>query len=215
MENKKIIDIDEYRSNKETQINDLIKDSTYDELSKYITMLPSTHDSDDTLYYWGISYINEFYKRVAKLSDYSDEETEKLKHDIYSLFLSTNHKNITFSYNEFITFSKLLNVTFTDYNPKKERENDKNPYKSGDEEIDYIVNKVVYMSNHSAKPHAYEVTRFKLDLLLNILNYRRSSIIKRDIEKIDLEDDLIVNTLSKDLLNRIKERKEYLFTNGR
>ena len=52
-------------------------------------------------------------------------------------------------------------------------------------------------------------------LLLNILNDRKSSIIKRDIEEINLEDDLIVNTLSKDLLNRVKERKEHLLTNGR
>lgn len=204
-----IIGFDEYIESIQNSINEIIKDSTYPELSRYIEMLPKYY-SEKELYSWGVSYINEFYKVITKLDDKNDETSEKLKHQIYILYLKTNYKDVEFSYEEFITFSKLLNVVFNDYDPNKERENDRHPYLSGNEEVDYIVNKIVSIANHSEKPNAYEVTRPRLEILLDTLNKRRSEIIEKELNEIDLDDENITNTLSPMLIKDIKRKNPCL-----
>lgn len=200
-----IININDYNKNLEDKINDIIRDSTYPELSRYLLMLPKDHDSEEDLFYWGFSYINEYYKIIGKLEKIDNNEIENIKYKIYILYLKEIYGDVILSYDEFITFSKLLNTTFLEYNPKKIRERDRNPFVSGDKNIDYIVNKIAKEVNHSPHPHAYEITKFKLDILRKTLRLKMNSILQEEIKDINLDDEVFKNTFSE---KRIKELKK-------
>lgn len=172
-------------------------------------MLPNEYGSDESLYYWGVSYINEYFKIIDKLDKIENSKIEDLKYKIYILYLKENYSDFVFSYNEFITFSRLLNVTFSNYNPNKKRENDKKPYKSGDEEIDYIVNEVINTVNHMPHPHAYEITKFRLKILLDVLINKRRTLLKEEFDKIDLDDTLLIDNLSEDRIKELKKKKNH------
>lgn len=205
----KMINLEDYTKKIEIEINEVIKDSNYSELSKYLHMLPNEYGSDESLYYWGVSYINEYFKIIDKLDKIENSKIEDLKYKIYILYLKENYSDFVFSYNEFITFSRLLNVTFSNYNPNKKRENDKKTYKSGDEEIDYIVNKVVNTVNHMPRPHAYEITKFRLKILLDVLIDKRRTLLKEEFDKIDLDDTLLIDNLSEDRIKELKKKKNH------
>lgn len=200
-----IINIEQYIEKIKNKLNNTLKNATYSEIIKYIEMLPKYYESDDSLFSWGFSYLNEYYKIIDRLNNINVEEIEKLKYKIYILYLKENYNKIVFTFDEFITFSKLLNITFSNYNPNRVRQEDKKTYKSGDDEIDYIVNKVIHDVLHSPHPNAYEIKRFKLNILLNILNTKSKILLEDEFNKIDLDDSLLKNTLSE---NRIKELKK-------
>ena len=58
---------------------------------------------------------------------------------------------------------------------------------------------------HSPHPHAYEITKFKLKTLLNVLKARSRVLLNEEFDKIDLDDALLSATLSE---SRIKELKK-------
>lgn len=200
-----MINLEEYVKNIEKQLNDIIKNSSYAELNKYIDMLPKEYESEESLFYWGFSYLNEYYKIIGKLDKINTPEVEDLKRKIYILYLQENYKKTVFTFDEFITFSKLINIAFSDYNPNRIRKRDKDQYQSGDEIIDYMVNKIASNVLHSPHPHAYEITKFKLKTLLNVLKARSRVLLNEEFDKIDLDDALLSETLSE---SRIKELKK-------
>ena len=199
-----IIDIKEFKKNLEDKINDIIKDSTYSQLSNYIEMLPHTYDTEKDLYFWGFSYINEYYKIIGKLDKVQCKKIELLRYKIYILYLKEKYGNITLSYEEFITFSKLLNTTFTGYNPNKNR--DITSYKCEDKEIHNKVISIMDNVYHSSHPHAYEIPKFKVDILRNTLIKRKTSIMNKEFKLIDLESVELSNILSDDRIKKLKNK---------
>lgn len=202
-----IINLEEYAKNIEKKLNDVIKNSTYPELTKYINMLPTKYESEESLFYWGLSFLNEYYKTIGKLDKINTPEIEDLKHKIYILYLKENYNKTVFTFDEFITFSKLINIAFSDYKPNKSRKRDKEPYQSGDEEIDYIVNKIAHDVLHSPHPHAYEITKFKLKTLLNVLNAKSEVLLNEEFDKIDLDGALLSENLSESRIKELKKRR--------
>ena len=200
-----MINLEEYVKNIEKQLNDIIKNSTYSELTKYINMLPEEYANEDSLFYWGFSYLNEYYKIIGKLDGINTPEIEDLKYKIYILYLKENYSKTVFTFDEFITFSKLIKVAFSDYNPNRIRKSDKELYQSGDKKIDDEVNNIANNVLHSPHPHAYEITKFKLKILLNVLNTKSSTLLDEEFNKIDLDDDFLSQSLSE---SRIKELKK-------
>ncbi len=200
--------INNYRKYLELKINELIKDSTYPEICKYIEMLPTDYNGEDYLFSWGYSFINEYYKLICKLDEIEGVEIDQLKRDIYTLYLKENYNKIVFTFDEFITFSKLLNVTFSDYNPDKTRKQDEEPYQSGDKKIDDKVNDIAQSVLHSPQPHAYEVTHFKLDILLEILNNKKFLILNDIFNKIDLDNELLNSVLSIGRIKKLKSKRD-------
>ena len=75
----RIINLEEFVQNMEKQLNEVIKNSTYPELMKYIQMLPNEYASEDSLFSWGYSYLNEYYKIIGKLDKLKTKEIEELK----------------------------------------------------------------------------------------------------------------------------------------
>lgn len=202
-----MINLEEFVKNIEKQLNDVIKNSTYPELTKYIEMLPKEHENEDSLFYWGFSYLNEYYKIIGKLDKLNTPEIEDLKNKMYILYLKENYNKTVFTFDEFITFSKLINIAFYDYNPNKIRRRDKEQYQSGDEEIDYKINKIASNVLHSPHPHAYEITKFKLKTLLNILNAKSRALLNEEFNKIDLDDTLLTESLSESRIKELKKKK--------
>ena len=202
-----MINLEEYVKNIEKQLNDIIKNSNYSELTKYIDMLPKEYESEESLFYWGFSYLNEYYKTIGKLDKINTPEIEDLKRKIYILYLQENYNKIVFTFDEFITFSKLINIAFSDYNLNRIRKRDKEQYQSGDEEIDYMVNKIASNVLHSPHPQAYEITKFKLKTLLNVLKERSRVLLNEEFDKIDLDDALLSETLSESRIKELKKRR--------
>ena len=207
--NVEIINIEEYRKYIENQINAIIKNAAYPELCKYLEMLPAANERDDTLFYWGLSYLNEYYKIIDKLDKINGIEIEELKHKIYILYLKENYNKVVFTFDEFITFSRLLNITFLEYNPDKTRKVDKEPYQSGNIEIDNIVNEVSKSVLHSPHPYAYEITKFKLEILLKALIHKKTLLLEEKFNDIDLDDNLLNGILSEKRIKKLKQRKNY------
>lgn len=201
-ENKTIIEVDKYIENIKNELNDIIKESTYPELIKYKKMLPGKNEGEKSFFYWGMNYLNEYYKVMRKLDKIHTLEIKKLKYKIYILYLKENFYDIVFTFQEFITFSRLINATFSDYNPSKIRKEDKEPFQSENKKIENIVNKIAYNSRHTPCYHAYEVTEFKLKILLDVIDNKSKTLLKEEFDKINLDDPLIICTLSK------KRRKE-------
>lgn len=205
-----MVNLEEFVKNCEKQLNDIIKNSTYSELTKYINMLPEEYANEDSLFYWGFSYLNEYYKIIGKLDGINTPEIEDLKYKIYILYLKENYNKTVFTFDEFITFSKIINVAFSDYNPNKTRKSDKELYQSGDEKIDYEVNSIANDVLHSPHPHAYEITKFKLKTLLNVLNTKSSTLLSEEFNKIDLDDDFLSQSLSESRIKELKKAKKKL-----
>lgn len=203
-----IINIDEYCENLKQKINEIIKDSTYSELRNYREMLPYKGSSEDKLFYWGTSFINEYYKIIGKLDKINTKESELLKHKIYVLYTIDNNVGIRPSYNEFITFSRLLNTTFSEYNPTKARKRDKNQYNSGNKEVDCIINYLSYNVYHSEHPHAYEINNLKLNILVDTICEKITKILHDEFDNIDLDDSNINNLLSEKRIKELKKKRE-------
>lgn len=204
----KTINIEELTDYIVSRINDVIEDSTYTELSKYIDMLPESYLDDEQLCQWGCSYLNEYYKIIGRLDKFEGEEIEELKYKIYILYTVENYHRVEFTFNEFITFSRLLNVVFCEYNPKKIRKKDKEPYQSCNKDIDDIVKKVASSVMHNPHPNAYEITKFKLNILKDTLNNKYKLFLKEEFNKIDLNDELLNNVLSEKRLIKLQAKKE-------
>lgn len=201
-----MVNLENFVKECEKQLNDIIKNSTYSELTKYINMLPNEYANEDSLFSWGFSYLNEYYKIINKLDGINTPEIQDLKYKIYILYLKENYNKTVFTFDEFITFSKLIKVAFSDYNPNRTRKSDKEQYQSGDEVIDYKINSIASEVLHSPHPHAYEITKFKLKTLLNVLNTKSNTVLNEEFNKIDLDDDFLSQSLSK---GRIKELKNH------
>lgn len=73
---------------------------------------------------------------------------------------------------------------------------DKESYQSGDIEIDNIVNEVSKSVLHTPHPHAYEITGFKLEVLLKTLMHKKASLLEEEFNAIDLDDSLLNGILS-------------------
>lgn len=202
-----MINLEEFEEKIKKQLNDIIKNSTYSELTKYIDMLPKEYASEESLFYWGFSYLNEYYKIIGKLDKISTPEMEDLKYKIYILYLNENYNKIVFTFDEFITFSKLMNIAFCDYNPNRTRKRDNEQYQSGNVEIDYKVNKIASNVLHSPNPHAYEITKFKLKTLLDVLNTKSRKLLKEEFDKIDLDDPLLSESLSESRIKELKKKR--------
>lgn len=186
-----VIDIDEFKKNLIDKINEIIFDSTFSEISNYLSMLPDLHDD---LYLYGISYINDYFKKAAELENIKNEnnfeDIAKLQLELYSFYNLIKYKGVNFSFKEFIVFSRLLYITFTDYVPNKKRKHDKVYYDFGDKEINEIVSSISNEVIHSDKKHAFEVTIPRLKILLEILNSRLQQINMETLSKIDVEESL-------------------------
>lgn len=202
-----MINLEEFVKNCEKQLNDIIKNSTYSELTKYINMLPEEYADEDSLFYWGVSYLNEYYKIIGKLDGINTPEIEDLKYKIYILYLKENYNKTVFTFDEFITFSKLIKVAFSNYNPNRTRNSDKQLYQSGDEIIDYEVNSIANDILHSPHPHAYEITKFKLKTLLNVLNTKSRTLLDEEFDKIDLDDAFLSQSISQSRIKELKKQK--------
>ena len=84
----------------------------------------------------------------------------------------------------------------------------KEPYQTADEEINYIVNKVASNVFHSPHPHAYEIMKFRLKILLNALNMKKKILLNDEFNKIDLDDNLLSETLSEKRIEKLKKKKQ-------
>ena len=93
-----MINLEKYVKNIEKQLNDIIKNSTYSELTKYIDMLPKEYESEESLFSWGFSYLNEYYKIIGKLDKMNTPEIEDLKRKIYILYLQENYNKTVFTF---------------------------------------------------------------------------------------------------------------------
>ena len=208
---EKVISMEEYCKSLENRINEIIKDSTYDELSKYIGLLPSSkfiiYDSrftcsEEKLRTWGIYYINEYYKVIGKLDAMNTDRARELIYKIHLLYLKESHYDIVLNYHEFVTYSRLLNATFSDYKPNKTRKSDKKQFQYMDPDVDSIV----YHVNHSPHPHAYEVEMFRLRILVMTLHKRYQELFNQEFSKIDLDDEELKKYLSEDRIQEIKKK---------
>ena len=206
--NAEIVNLEEYVKRIEKRINDVIRNSTYPEITKYIDMLPGEGEREESLFCFGISYLNEYYKIIGKLDKLKTPEIENLKYQLYILYLNENYNRTVFTFDEFITFSRLLNTVFLDYNHAKIRKCEKEPYQTADEEINYIVNKVASNVFHSPHPYAYEITKFRLKILLNALNMKKKILLNDEFSKIDLDDNLLSETLSEKRIEKLKKKKQ-------
>lgn len=204
-----MINIDFFIKRIETELSNVIKNSTYSELTKYINMLPTESESDEALLHWGFNYLNEYYKAMGKLqSKESTQKIEELKYEIYILYLIENYSKTVLTFEEFITFSKLINIAFYDYKFTKTRKRDSKQFQSDDEEIDNIVNKIANDVLHSPQQHAYEVTRFKLKPLLKVLNEKKATLIIEKFNQIDLDNPLLFEILSDKRIQELKKKKK-------
>ncbi len=175
-------------------IEDIISDSTYSELSRYISMLPKWYEREDGLYYYGISFINEYYIIIERLEKYNSEKIEELKHKIYNLYLQDDYTDTYFSYKEFITFSKLLNTTFPKYIYKKEGKTNNNQQTQ---------------SIKPSYPNAYEISKYKLNILRNILLQRQNYILSVQIDEINQSTESLKEILSEDKIYKLKDKINY------
>lgn len=188
-----------------SKINKVIESSTYSELSNYLELLPKNYSGEDDLFFWGRSFINEYFKAMRIIENNEGDEIEELKRNLYTLYLKEVYGNTILSYNEFITFSKLINVTFSDYNPNLIRERDNNPYQDSTPENNKMVNEIIHDVLHSEHPNSYEITKFNLDVLIECLSNKRASILNGELKKIDLDDYTLNKLLSKDRINKLKK----------
>lgn len=183
----KIIDIKNIEESLSNKINEIIKDSSYSQICNFIELLPRESEDLDK---YGVCFINDFYKKAARIekkkTEENKEEVLKIQEELYTLYCVASFDKIKLSFEEFIVFSLLLDNTFSDYNPNKKRKRE--PLNSGDEEIDSIVNAIIYESDHSEHPHAYEISSFKLKILLKTLREKRRELIRGDLDKMDVDD---------------------------
>lgn len=202
-----MVNLDICVENIKSKLYDVLKSSTYPEIIKYIELLPKKFENEEHLFCWGYSYINEYYKKINILDKFDSPEMEEMKYKLYILYLKEFYSKIILTYDEFLTFSRLLNITFYEYNPNRIRERDKKPYKSGDKEVDDKVNKIAWDCLHSPKPHAYEITKYKLTLLLDILNDKKIKLMDEEFNKIDLDDGLLNSILSEKRIKKLKKEE--------
>lgn len=203
-----VINLEEIFQELENSLNEIIKNSTYPQLTKYIDMLPKEYASEENLFSWGFSYLNEYYKIIGKLDGVNSPEVEDLKYKIYILYLYENYNQTVFDFEEFITFSRLINTAFTNYNPNRTRKRDNEPYQSDDEETDYILNEIANIVLHSPHPHAYEITTYRFKILLKVLNTKRRTLFKEELDKIDLDDPLLSVNFSESRIKELKQKKK-------
>lgn len=203
-----MINVDFFVKRIEKELSIVIKNSTHSEVTNYINMLPKEHDSDEALLEWGLSFLNEYYKVMKKLEDKENtREIDDLKRKIYILYLIDNYNKTVLTFDEFITFSRLINIAFYDYNIEKTRKRDNEQFQSGDGKIDNMVNTIASDVLHSPQPHAYEVTRFKLTPLLKVLKEKEESFINEEFAKIDLDDPLLCEVLSEKRIHELKKKR--------
>ena len=94
-------------------------------------MLPTIYDNKKRLFNCGYSFSNEYYKIINILDKYEGQEIDDLKYKIYILYLEEHYyisSKSSISHEEFITFSRLVNAAFSDYNPNRIRKRDNEPY---------------------------------------------------------------------------------------
>lgn len=197
--------IDEYRNFLSKKINDLIEDSTYSELSNYLQLLPKKWEGEKSRFYWGMSFLNEYYKAISILDKTDGLEIDELKKNLYILYLRQYAGSTILSYHEFITFSKLLNTTFLEYNPNIIRERDLHPYQDSTPEINEIINDISKSVLHKPHPHAYEISKFNLDVLIDCLTEKKRALLNSGLNNIDLDDYALNKVLSKDRINELKD----------
>ena len=70
-----------------------------------------------------------------------------------------------------------------------------------------MVNKIASNVLHSPHPYAYEITKFKLKTLLNVLKARSRVLLNEEFDKIDLDDALLSETLSESRIKELKKRR--------
>ena len=97
-----------------------------------------------------------------------------------------NYEKIHLSFQEFIVFSKLMDATFTNYNPNKKRSFVK-PYESQDLDMNYIINSIQDEIYYKDKEHAFEITRLRLEILYKTLKEKGIEIIKENLKDIEVE----------------------------
>lgn len=185
-----IIELDKFKKDLISKINDIIKNSDYHEICNYLELLPELTWSEEKLYDCGISYINDYYKKIAKLekikNDNNEDEIKKIQFKIYTLYNMINYEKIHLSFQEFIVFSKLMDATFTNYNPNKKRSFVK-PYESQDLDMNYIINSIQDEIYYKDKEHAFEITRLRLEILYKTLKEKGIEIIKENLKDIEVE----------------------------
>lgn len=204
-----VISIEEYKQNLICELNEILKECQYTEICRFIKFLPYANSNEKTLDQYGVCSINGFYKKVCELLVSS--EYKKIE-DLYALYIM-RYTSIDVSLKEFIIFSKLLNTTFDNYNPNKIRYNEKSKYSSENSEIDSIVNSIVYNYNHKEKPNAYEVTSFKLNILLQTLEKKKKELLLELLEKVDInslenlnvDDFLQIEKIKKNINNELSK----------
>ena len=198
--------IDEYRNYISNKINNIIEDSTYSELSNYLQLLPKKWEGEKSRFYWGMSFLNEYYKAISFLNQTDGLEIDELKKNLYILYLREYVGSTILSYHEFITFSRLLNTTFLEYNPNIIRERDLHPFQDSTPDINNIINEISRSVLHSPHPHAYEISKFNLDVLIDCLTEKKNELLNSGLSNIDLDDYALNKVLSKDRIKELKDK---------
>lgn len=204
-----VISIEEYKQNLICELNEILKECKYIEVCRFITLLPDGNSNERTLNYFGCFSINGFYKKVCEL--FATGEYKKIE-DLYTAYIIRNVRN-NLSFKEFIIFSRLLNTTFDNYDHNKIRYNEKVKYSSGSSDVDSIVNSIIYRTDHKEHPNAYEVTTFKLNILLQTLEKKKKELLvellkKVDIyslEKLNVDDFIQIEKIKKNISNELSK----------
>ena len=184
------VSISKFKETLIKRISTIIENESYASLSKYIVTLPDNSMGDEELLHWGLSSINRFYKETGMISGSSEEDKKKIFKN-YVSYLKSVYGEVIFTVDEFVVFSKLLNVVFTDYNPNKVRSIDKRTYHSSIEQFDNLINELAYSIYHSENKHAYEIGKTRLSILKQTLLARQKELIMLEIKGLEDENPTI------------------------
>lgn len=209
-------------------IKDIIKDSKSYEIKSFLELLPN-----NGFHSYGFSFINAFYKEMSYLEDQKQitknikelQEIERKQKIVYWIYSELNYDKVYLSYDNFLVFSKLLCATFNDYNPNIQRERDDKTFVSEEyyesieekKQVEFIIDRIAYEFNHSEHPHAFEIDKTRLEILIDILWDKYEEVKDNILSDIDMNkymdyfDKIIVNKSSN---QKIKEYVKKMSNKG-
>ena len=78
----------------------------------------------------------------------------------------------------------------------------------GVKKINDFINKISYESLHDPSSHAYELTQYRVKILIDVLTERKKVLIENEFNKIDLNDEFLNSILSEKRIRILKKKKE-------
>lgn len=158
------------------KIYEIIKECSYLALAKYETIFNMKFSCK----YWGLDYMNEYYKLFYQLHYAEGSEIEDLKTSLYLLYLLEDRDSYfggILSYEEFNIFCELLNVIFSDYNPDLPKD-------------------------------AFEISNCKEELLISVIKSVKERKLLELLSEIDFDNELLKDLLSEKQISKAKEKLE-------